>query len=120
MRIVLADQHTQSRWALETVLGEQDEFDLVGVVQDAQSLTALCENHTADLYLIDRQLPGSPTEEIISSLHTLDPRPFVIVMSGSSEYCGMMLKAGADAFVSKWDQPGWLMAMLHEFERRMR
>jgi DNA-binding NarL/FixJ family response regulator len=120
MRILLCDQYTQSRWALETVLGEKDEFDLVGVVEDAQSLNAFGENHTADLYLIDRELPGSPIDEIIFSLHALVPRPFVIVMSSASEYSGMMLKAGADAFVSKSDQPDWLIETLHKFEKKMR
>ncbi len=120
MRIILADQHAQSRWALKTVLQEQAEFDLTGVVEDAQSLMTLVENHTADLYLIDGQLPGSPIEDLISHLHALDPRPFVIVMSSSSEYTRMVLKAGADAFVSKSDRPDWLLETLHRFEQRVR
>jgi len=120
MRIILADQHTQSRWALEAVLQEQAEFDLVGVVDDAQSLMTLSETHAADLYLIDRQLPSSPIDEILSGLHALEPRPFVIVMSSDPGFSRMMLKAGADAFVSKSDQPDWLLETLHKFEQRVR
>jgi DNA-binding NarL/FixJ family response regulator len=120
MRIILADHHEQSRWAITTVFQEHAEFDLVGEVEDAQSLMELGENHIADLYLIDRELPGIPIDEILYSLHALDPRPFVIVMSSASEYSRMMLKAGADAFVSKSDQPDWLIEMLYRFENRMR
>ena len=120
MRIILADQYAQSRWALKIVLQEETDFVLIGVVEDAQGLIALSKNNTADLYLIDRKLPGSPIEDLLDNLHALDPRPFVIVMSGEPEYSGMMLKAGADAFVSKSDQPDWLIETLHKIEKRMR
>ena len=119
MRIILADHHAQSLWALKTVLQEQPEFDLIGVVEDEQSLLILAEEHTADLFLVDRSLPGGPIEELIGSLHALDPRPLVIVMSSEFEYSRMMLKAGADAFVSKGDRPDWLLDKLYNFERRI-
>ena len=120
MRIILADHHAQSLWALKTILKEQPEFDLVGVAEDAHSLLALAEKHTADLFLVDRKLPGSSIEDQITSLHTLVPRPVVIVMSSESENSRMMLKAGADAFVSKGDEPSWLLQTLLKFEKRMR
>lgn len=120
MRIILADHHAQSLWALKTVLKEQPEFDLVGVVEDARSLLKLADKHTADLFLVDRKLPGSSIEDLIASLHALDPRPLVIVMSSESEYSRMMLKAGADAFVSKGDEPSWLMETLLNYEKRYR
>lgn len=120
MRIILADQHAQSRWALKTVLQEETEFDLVGVVEDEHSLMMLAENHKVDLILIDRQLPGSPLEDLLDSLHAHDPRPVVIVMSSESEYSRMVLKAGADAFVSKSDRPDWLLETLHRYEQRVR
>jgi len=120
MRIILADHHAQSLWALKTVLKEQPEFDLVGMVEDTHSLLMLAEKETADLILMDRTLPGIPIEDLITNLHTLVPRPEVIVMSSESEYSRMMLKAGADAFVSKGDEPSWLMETLVNYEKRYR
>lgn len=120
MRIILADQHPQSRWALKAAIQEEETFDLVGVAEDVQSLLKLAERITADLFLLDRMLPGGLIEDLIDSLHRLNPRPFVIVMSTASEYSRMMLKAGADAFVSKSDQPDWLLATLNNFEERSR
>jgi two-component system response regulator FimZ (fimbrial Z protein) len=120
MRIILADHHAQTRWALKTVLEEQTEFDLVGVVEDAQSLIVLAEKHPADLFLVDRSLPGCVIEELIDTLHGFDPRPFVIVMSNEFEYSRILLKAGADAFVSKEDHPEWLLDTLHRFEKRFK
>jgi DNA-binding NarL/FixJ family response regulator len=120
MRIILADHHPQSRWALEAALQEERDFYLVGVAEDAQILLSIAGKQKADLFLVDRQLPGSPVEELIDSLHALDPKPFVIVMSTASEYSRMMLKAGADAFVSKSDQPEWLLETLRNFKNRRR
>jgi len=120
MRIILADHHAQSLWALNTVLQEQPEFDIIGVVEDAHSLLILSQKHTADMFLLDRKLPGSSIDDLITILHTLVPRPVVIVMSSESEYSRMMLKAGADAFVSKGDEPSWLMETLLNYEKRYR
>ena len=120
MRIILADHHGQSLWALKTLLQEEPELDLIGVAEDAGSLLALAKNHTADLFLVERKLPGNPIEDLIHRLHALQPRPFVVVMSSEFEYSRMLLKAGADAFVSKGDQPDWLLETLHKFKKRNR
>ena len=120
MRIILADHHAQSLWALKTMLEEEPEFDLVGEAVDAEGLLTLVEEHNIDLVLVDRELPGYPIEDLIAGLRALDPAPFVIVMSSEFEYSRMLLKAGADAFVSKGDQPEWLLETLRRFEKRLR
>src|SRR4030043_772712 len=109
MRIILADHHTQSCWALKTLLEEQPEFDLIGDADNAQILLELAEKHLPDVILVDSELPGIYIEDLISRLHTLEPRPTVIVMSSEFENSRKLLKAGADAFVSKGDQPDWLL-----------
>jgi two-component system response regulator FimZ (fimbrial Z protein)/two-component system response regulator EvgA len=118
MRIAVADHHAHSLWALRTLLEEEPEFDLVGEAVDAQGLFALVDEHTVDLVLVDRELPGSPIQDLIASLKAMDPAPFVIVMSSEFEYSRMLLQAGADAFVSKGDMPGWLVDTLHRYARR--
>ena len=120
MRIVLADHHQNALWALQTMLEAQPEFELIGVSEDAQSLLVFTENHSADLFLVDRELPGSSIGDLIDHLHALDPRPYVIIMSSEFEYSNMILKAGADAFVSKSDRPDYLLDTLHQIEKRFR
>jgi DNA-binding NarL/FixJ family response regulator len=120
MRIILADHHPQALWALKTTLQEKSEFDVIGEVSDAKSLLALAIIDTPDLALIDSDLPGKPIEDLISELHLCKPRPIVVVMSSKPENGRMLLKAGADAFVSKGDQPDWLLETLKNFELRSR
>ena len=120
MRIILADHHTQSLWALKMIIQDQPGFNLVGAAEDARSLILLSEKLAADLFLVERMLPGSPINELIESLHALNPRPIVIIMSSESEYSRLMLRAGADAFLSKGDQPEWTLNTLYKFEKRIR
>jgi DNA-binding NarL/FixJ family response regulator len=119
MRIILADQHVQPRSALKTLLEQQPEFDLIGEAVDAEGLLLLAKKHLADLVLLDSELPGVYIEDLIASLHALEPPPIVIVMSSESENSRKMLKAGADAFVSKGDEPEWLLETLQKFENQI-
>jgi DNA-binding NarL/FixJ family response regulator len=117
MRIFLADHHPQALWALRTTLDENADFDVAGEAKEADSLLALAEENPPDLVLVDWELPGKPIEDLIAELHACDPRPIVVVMGSQPEYGRLMLKAGADAFVSKSDQPEWLLEMLQKFKR---
>ena len=120
MRIILADHHPQALWALKISLEAEPEFDLVGEATDADTLCALVASNPPDLALIDRELPGKPIEDLITELHENPVKFLVVVMSSQPEYGRMALKAGADAFVSKSDQPDWLLETLHKFEKRTR
>jgi DNA-binding NarL/FixJ family response regulator len=120
MRIIIADHHVQPCWALRTLLEQQPEFDILGEPGDAPSLLELAERQLPDLILIDSELPGMNIENLISKLHTQDPRPTVIVMSSDFENSRKLLKAGADAFVSKGDQPEWLLEILFKYNDQIR
>ena len=118
MRIILADHHAQPCWALKTLLNEQPEFEIIGEAVDADGLLALAEKHLPDLVLVDSELPGLYIEDLITRLHALEPPPIVVVMSSEFENSRKLLKAGADAFVSKGDEPDWLLETLQKFESR--
>jgi DNA-binding NarL/FixJ family response regulator len=120
MRIILADPHVQPCQALRSLLEKHPVFVLVGVAEDAPGLFELVEKQPPDLILIDSELPGMNIENLISKLHTQDPRPTVIVMSSNFEYSRKLLKAGADAFVSKGDQSDWLLEILYKYEDQIK
>lgn len=118
MRIILADHNTQSLWALTTALQEQVDLEVVGVVDDAHKLIEISRTQSVEVVLFDAKLPGADIEELISILHGLIPKPFVMVMSSDFETSRMLLKAGADAFISKGDQPDWLIDKLLTVKKR--
>ncbi len=120
MRIILADHHVQPCWALKTLLAEQPEFELIGEAVEAGGLLKLAQMNLPDLVLLDCELPGGYIEDLIAQLHALQPPPIVVVMSSEFENSRKLLKAGADAFVSKGDEPEWLLETLQKFESRFK
>ena len=117
MKIMLADHHPQALWALKIILEEKINFEVTGEAVDAEGLLALAVQNPPDLALVDWELPGKSIEDLITLLHVCIPRPIVVVMGSRPEYGRMLLKAGADAFVSKGDQTDWLLETLQIFGR---
>lgn len=120
MRIILADHHLQPRLALKSLLEEELEFELIGEAVDSQELLTLAEELCANLILIDRELPGIHIVELIGKLQALIPQPVIIVMSSEFEYSRMLLKAGADAFISKGDASDWLLVTLRKYAKQIK
>ena len=119
MHIILADHHPQALWALKTMLQEKPKLDVTAEATDACNLLTLAEENPPDLILMDWELPGGSIDDLITKLHMLKPKPVVVVMSSRPEQGRMLLKAGADAFISKSDQPDWLLETLQKFESRL-
>lgn len=118
MRIILADPNQKTLWALKTLLDEESGMEVVGEVGDAQQLQEIASESSADVVLLDKHLPGAEIRDLISGLHALEPRPDVIVMSSNTEDGRIMLKAGADAFLSKGERPDWLLTVLRQYAHR--
>jgi DNA-binding NarL/FixJ family response regulator len=119
MRILLADHHPQALWALKTMLSEKPGFCVTGEATDADTLLALALLNPPDLVLVDCDLPGISISDTIAKLHACIPRPIVVVMGSKPDIGTLLLKAGADAFVSKSDQPDWLLETLQKFDNRL-
>lgn len=115
MRIILADPNEKTLWALKTLLDEEPGIEVIGEVVWAQQLQEMAATTGCDLVLLDRRLPGSETEDLIAGLHALEPKPIVIVMSSDTEDGRYMLKAGADAFLSKGEGPDWMLNILRQY-----
>ena len=112
MRVLLADDQFEVRWALRVLLQEEAHLFLVGEVIKTQELVRQAQRTQADLILLDWELPGRPTAAILTALHALPCHPKVIALSGRPEAQRAALAAGVDAFVSKGDPPDQLLGVL--------
>jgi DNA-binding NarL/FixJ family response regulator len=112
MHILVADHHKESLWALKTSLEEEPGMSLVGEACEAETLLELAQTQPVDLVLVDGELPGAPIDSLVRQLHGLKPGLKIVVMGSNPEFSRKYLRAGADAFVSKGDQPEWLLETL--------
>lgn len=117
MRVMLADSHTQIRWALRKVIEEERGLTLVGEVSAAQELLSQIESLQPDLLLLEWELPGH-SNGLLADLRALDPDVQVLVLSNRPELRETVLSTGADAFVGKVDAPEQLIKALRDLARQ--
>lgn len=117
MRIILADNQPKVRFALQLLLGQEEEISVVGEAANAEGLFAQIEKTHPDLVLLDWDLPGVPMVDLLSALNNTYPALSVIALSWRLEMEYAALDAGADAFVSKADPPEQLLAAIFSLER---
>lgn len=102
LRVVVADDQADVRYALRTLLqlARELEAEVVGEVANTSNLLAQVEVLQPDVLLLDWKLPGTRVVEYLRSLY---PPMRIIVLSVRAEARQSALDAGADAFVYKGD-----------------
>jgi DNA-binding NarL/FixJ family response regulator len=112
MRILLADQEANVRFALRTLLERQSGMEVVGEAVNAEAMLRQVKATCPDLVLLDWSLPGITADQLLPTLRNAHPGLAVIALSGQPEARRAALAAGADAFVGKTDPPEQLLAAI--------
>ena len=112
MRILLADDQPNVRFALRVLLERQPGLAVVGEATDRNDLMDRVEMTLPDVVLLGWELPGLVSMGSLSPLRHIRPDLLVIALSGRAEARLAALSAGADAFVSKGDPPERLLAAI--------
>jgi CBS domain-containing protein len=86
---------------------------VVGEVTHTEALLVLTQAVQPDLVLLDCELPGLTTIDLLPQLRLASPHLAVVALSGHLEARQKSLQAGVDAFVSKGDPPEKLLTVLY-------
>ncbi len=113
LQILLADDQPQVRSALRLILEHEPEMNVVGEVSHTKALLMLSKDIQPDLVLLDCELPGLTTTDLLPQLRLGCPHLAIVALSGHLEARQKSLQAGVDAFVSKGDPPEKLLAVLY-------
>jgi CheY-like chemotaxis protein len=101
LRILIADDHEECRWAMANLLS--DEFDVIASVADGQKLVDAAKFLLPDVIVSDIRMPILTGVQAMQDLRQNGYEiPFVLVStsnSGVSDY----IKRGAMGFVDKMD-----------------
>lgn len=114
MRILIADDQADVRSALGLLLMQQPDLEVVAEATDAVSVLLAVEKHLPALILLDWELPGAPTSNLVRVLRSQWPQLRVIALSSLPEARSAAVNAGIDAFVDKGDPPDVLLAALRK------
>lgn len=112
MRILIADDQDQVRFALRVLLRKQPGLQVVAETPDGPALLAQLRVAAPDLLLLDWELPGLAEAGGLLALRQSCPGLQVVALSSRSGARKLALAAGADAFVSKGDPPERLLAVI--------
>jgi DNA-binding NarL/FixJ family response regulator len=117
MQVIIADHNSKARKALSALLLDQPRIYVTGEAAEANGLLQQVKKRPADVIMLDYRLPGIPMAELITLIRTMKTSPKVIIMSSDPETARLALSAGGDFFISKGNQPEWVLETLYRCER---
>ena len=106
INIIAADDHRLFLEGLKSLFEYTDEFKLVNVCEDGDSLLELISTHKPDIALVDISMPGASTETIVKIVESDYPDTHLIALTMHLEpqlaeklfelgLCGYVLKEEA-------------------------
>lgn len=103
IRVVVADDQTVVREALEAMLGLQDDLDVVGTAPNGQAAVETAQRESADVVLMDLNMPVLDGADATARLRELAPEINVLVLTTYGDDVSILraLDAGARGYLTK-------------------
>jgi DNA-binding NarL/FixJ family response regulator len=104
IRVLVAEDNEDLRDLLVTLISAEDDLKCVGTASDVDAVIAACAGQPkADVLVLDLELQGRSSIDVLKSVRGSGSKMTIIVFSGHShpEMIRHTLAAGADAYVPK-------------------
>lgn len=103
LRVLIAEDNADLRDLLVTLLSAEPDLRCVGTAEDVDSVIAQANDQTADVVVLDLELQGRSSIDVLRTVRAAGNRISIIVFSGHShpELIRRTLAAGANAYVPK-------------------
>lgn len=113
-RIVIVDDHPILVRGLHDIIQEQRDLEVVAEAANATEAIVAIETHRPDLIITDISLPGTNGFTLIQDIRARWATLPIVVFSrhDSVNYAERALKAGAQAYISKKDDPDAILAAI--------
>ncbi len=101
--VVLADDHELVRDGIRLVLEAQPDIEVVAQAGDSDAAARYVLGHKPHVLVLDLNMPGSPSLELLPRLAESSPRTAVVVltMQNDPSFARQALRAGAKGYVIK-------------------
>jgi len=84
-RVVIVDDHTLFRDGLRTILGMEDDFEVIADVESAEDIVELMWETKPDVLLLDIRMPQGSGLDAIPAICRISPNTTVIVLTACDE-----------------------------------
>jgi len=103
LRVIVAEDNEDLRDLLVTLISAETDMKCVGTAADVDSAIATTAEHQADVIVLDLELQGRSSIDVLKAVRGAGSKISIIVFSGHShpEMIRHTLAAGADAYVPK-------------------
>ena len=107
--VLVVDDHSLVRAGFHSILGDEDDIDVVGEARDGEEAVEAAVRERPDVVLMDVRMPGmdglEATRRIIADPRLGGTKVIVLTTFDLDEYVFGALKAGASAFLLKGVEP---------------
>ncbi|HET9673537.1 MAG TPA: response regulator transcription factor [Gaiellaceae bacterium] len=116
IRVVLADDHRLVLEAVQAMLEDDGDFDVVAVAESARQLLPQVAQKAPDVVVLDVAMPGTDGFACLREIREKHPRVKVVMLSGHDEprIAHRALRLGASAYVRKQVDPRDLASVLRQ------
>ena len=116
IRVVLADDHRLVLEAVQAMLEDDGDFDVVAVAESARELLPQVAQKAPDVVVLDVAMPGADGFACLREIREKHPRVKVVMLSGHDEprIAQRALRLGASAYVRKQVDPRDLASVLRQ------
>jgi DNA-binding NarL/FixJ family response regulator len=103
LRVLIAEDNEDLRDLLVTLVSAEPDMKCVGAASDVDAVIAAAIEKHADVVVLDLELQGRSSIDVLKTVRGAGSRMTIIVFSGHShpEMIRHTLAAGADAYVPK-------------------
>ena len=104
IRVLVAEDNEDLRDLLVTLISAEDDLECIGTASDVDAVITACTGQkNADVLVLDLELQGRSSIDVLKTVRSSGSKITIIVFSGHShpEMIRHTLAAGADAYVPK-------------------
>jgi DNA-binding NarL/FixJ family response regulator len=116
LRVLVAEDNEDLRDLLVTIISAETDMKCVGTASDVDSVIASTKEQAADVIVLDLELQGRSSIDVLKAVRRAGNKISIIVFSGHShpEMIRHTLAAGADAYVPKTGDYALLLDAIRE------
>ena len=119
IRVLSVDDHAFIAQGLATRIAVERDLEFVGSLRSAEGLITEVDRKSADVVLLDIEMPGPDPMDSLESLVRVRPDVRVIMLSAyvRDSFIDRSLRAGAWGYVSKSDDPDCVIDAVRQVMR---